>query len=83
MILVGNKFKKAPIKSEKISIRNARRSIVAKKDINKGETLSELNITHKRPGNGISVSNWEKILGKKVYKKIKVDSLINWRQLQN
>ena len=82
-ILVGKKYKKIPIRSEKISIKNARRSIVAKKDINKGEVLSELNITHKRPGSGISVSNWEKLLGKKTLTKIKIDSLIHWKHLHN
>ena len=53
-----------------------RRSLVAKKDINPGEYLSEDNICAKRPGNGISVSLWDSYIGKKVGNYIRKDSLI-------
>lgn len=42
----------------------ARKSIVAKCKIKKGEIFSEKNLTVKRPGNGISPMNWYNILGK-------------------
>ncbi|WP_155974234.1 N-acetylneuraminate synthase [Streptococcus ruminantium] len=42
----------------------ARKSIVAKKDIKKGDIFSVDNITVKRPGDGISPMKWYDILGK-------------------
>lgn len=41
----------------------ARKSIVAKRNIHKGETLTEDNITIKRPGNGISPMKWREVIG--------------------
>lgn len=41
----------------------ARKSIVAKRDIAKGETLTEENLTVKRPGTGISPMRWDEVLG--------------------
>ena len=52
-------------KSEKINIIPARKSIVAKKKITKGEKFSEFNLTTKRPQSGISSSSWYKIINKK------------------
>ena len=54
----------------------ARKSIVAKCDIKKGEILTAENITVKRPGNGISPMNWYKILGKIAQRDFKEDELI-------
>ena len=41
----------------------ARKSIVAARNIKKGEILTEENLTVKRPGNGISPMEWDKIVG--------------------
>lgn len=54
----------------------ARKSIVASKNIKKGEKFSDENITCKRPGNGISPMNWYKILGKTAEKDFSYDELI-------
>ncbi len=53
-----------------------RKSIVARRNISKGEILSEKNITTKRPGNGISPMNWEKILGSVASRDYKEDEMI-------
>ena len=42
-----------------------RKSIVASRDINRGDFFNPKNISTKRPGNGISPMEWDKILGKK------------------
>lgn len=55
---------KRPSKSEEKNIEVARKSIVAKCNIKKGEIFDEKNITVKRPGNGISPMKWDEILGK-------------------
>lgn len=55
--------KKEPSKSEKKNIVVARKSIVAKRKIKKGERLTEENICVKRPGDGISPMKWFEVLG--------------------
>lgn len=54
----------------------ARKSIVAKRDIKKGEVLSEDNITTKRPGNGISPMKWFEVLGQEAIRDFAEDELI-------
>lgn len=54
---------KKPSPSESKNIPIARKSIVAKKCINKGEIFSEDNLTIKRPGTGISPMEWDEVLG--------------------
>ena len=42
----------------------ARKSILAKRDIKKGEAFTQENLTVKRPGDGISPMRWYDVLGK-------------------
>lgn len=67
---------KKPSKSETPNIEIARKSIVAKIDIKKGEKLTEENITIKRPGKGINPMKWDDILGTTATKNYKEDDLI-------
>jgi len=67
---------KTPSQSEKKNISVARKSIVAKKPIKKGELFSENNLTVKRPGTGISPMMWDNILGNIADRNYKVDDLI-------
>ena len=73
--LIGDGFKE-PSKSELKNISIARKSIVAKKKILKGEIFNENNLTIKRPGNGISPMLWDKIIGLKSKKNYQIDDLI-------
>lgn len=54
----------------------ARKSLVAKTDIKKGDTFSKENLTVKRPGTGISPMKWPEILGTNANKDYKKDELI-------
>ena len=72
---LGSRNKKIT-KSESVNIDIARKSIVASKNINKGEVLNQFNITTKRPGKGISPMKWEKVIGKKAKKNFKYDEYI-------
>lgn len=54
----------------------ARKSIVAARNIRKGEKFSEVNLTTKRPGNGISPMRWNEMLGKTADRDYKKDELI-------
>ena len=67
---------KKPSKSEIPNIQIARKSIVAKMDIKKGELLFEDNLTIKRPGNGINPMRWDEIVGSIATKDYKEDELI-------
>ena len=69
-------YGKSITKSEKENIRFARKSIVAKKNIFKGERFKTSNITTKRPGNGISPLSWFKVLNRKAIKNFKKNDLI-------
>ncbi|WP_338647726.1 N-acetylneuraminate synthase [Flavobacterium sp. KS-LB2] len=73
--LSGNGIKE-PSESEIKNIIIARKSIVAKKNIEKDSLFTEDNITTKRPGNGISAMQWDAILGKKAIKNFNKDDLI-------
>ena len=74
--LALGKKNKHPSKSEKKNISIVRKSIVAKKKIKKGETLTEDNITTKRPGFGISPMEWKKIIGTLAKKNFAEDDFI-------
>jgi N,N'-diacetyllegionaminate synthase len=54
----------------------ARKSIVAAFPIKKGETFTEMNITIKRPGTGITPMRWDEIIGRKAAKPYRKDELI-------
>ena len=72
---MGNGVKKPNIKE--IEHRKlGRKSVVAKKNILKGEKFKISNITTKRPGHGISPFQWNKVLGKNALKNFKKDELI-------
>jgi N,N'-diacetyllegionaminate synthase len=67
---------KTPSESEKKNIAVARKSIVAKHQIKKGEILTEENITTKRPGNGLSPMQWFEVLGTAAVRDFDVDEQI-------
>ncbi len=71
----GN-FNKKITKSEKQIILIARKSIVASRNIKKGEIFNTKNITVKRPATGISPMKWFKIIGKKAKKNFYEDEFI-------
>jgi N,N'-diacetyllegionaminate synthase len=72
---LGDGIKK-PSKSEAKNIGIVRKSIVAAVPISSGDIYSEKNITVKRPGNGISPMQWDKVLGKIAKKNFNEDDLI-------
>ena len=72
---LGSNIKK-PSQSEIKNINIARKSIVARRNILKGEVFTEENLAVKRPGNGISPMKWFDILGKISTKDFEEDELI-------
>lgn len=67
---------KEPTAPELLNRKVARKSIVAKTNISKGEVFSEKNLTTKRPGSGISPMRWHDFIGQKSDRDYKQDDLI-------
>lgn len=62
--------------SERKNIEIARKSIVAACTIKQGETLTEENLTVKRPGNGISPMHWNEVVGTTAIKDFEEEEMI-------
>ena len=67
---------KQPSASELVNKDVARKSIVARTAISRGEVLTEENLTYKRPGNGISPMHWFEVLGTVAVKDFEPDEQI-------
>ena len=74
--MLGNGIKKIEI-CEKKNIKIARKSLVAKKDIKKGDFFSFNNTTCKRPGIGLSPMKFSLLLNKRAIKNFKRDQIIS------
>lgn len=61
-----------------------RKSLVAARDIKKGEKISKNDLTAKRPGSGLypTFSNINKLVGKKAKKNIKIDDILKSGDVQ-
>lgn len=75
-VAIGSGDKK-PAESEKKNMAIARKSIIAKRNIIKGELFTEDNLTVKRPGNGISPMRWFEVIGQTAMRDFEEDELIN------
>lgn len=64
--------------SEQKNMAIARKSIVATKEIHKGELFTEDNIGVKRPGTGISPMKWDEVVGCKAKRDFEPDELIEF-----
>lgn len=73
---LGNGIKK-PNRSEAEISKVVFKSIIAKKDIAKGDFFSEDNLTVKRASNGISALYWDFVVGKMARKKYEIDDCIS------
>jgi sialic acid synthase SpsE len=78
--LLGN-YDKCSIDAEQPARTSARRSLVAKREINLGEKICFEDITWKRPGTGISPKDIQKALKCRAAKYIAQDSTIQWSDL--
>lgn len=74
-IALGSSIKQVS-QSEQPNMAVARKSIIAKTAINKGDKLTKENLAIKRPGTGISPMCWYEIIGKTAQKDYCADELI-------
>ena len=81
MEIVGS-FKKRSLTSEEPARKNARRSLVAKRDISKGKRLDPGDLTWKRPAYGISPKHIDEVVGRKAAFDIVEDAILQWQFLE-
>ncbi len=79
--LVKGSDVKEPLPCEMVPRREARRSLVAKRTIDAGEPLSLDNVAFKRPGTGISPSDFHKVQGLRLKHRVDADHIITWQDL--
>lgn len=68
--------RKSVLESEKQTRTNARRSLVASRDIKKGESFTPTNVTAKRPAVGLSPLYFDELIGMKAARDILEDSTL-------
>lgn len=70
------------LESETVARANARRSLVAAVDIKAGEVITRDMITYKRPGSGISSSEFDNVIGLKATTNIAEDTILQWEMIE-
>ena len=78
---LGDGIKK-PADCERKNMPIARKSLVALRDIRPGERLTGDMVTIKRPGDGISPRDLEKVLGLQVVKAVGADEVLTWDKMK-
>jgi len=73
---------KKPTDEEKKIKKSVRRSIVAARNIEKGEKIQKNMITFKRPAGGMEPREYRTIIGKRARKNIKLDQQITWEDIE-
>lgn len=68
---------KRPRPSESANAQIARKSIVASRNIAKGDRFTEENLTVKRPGTGVSPMRWDEVIGRIATRSYARDELID------
>ena len=68
---------KRVVESERANVHVARKSLVARCAINKGEVFTEQNLTTKRPGNGVCALRYWEALGQEAKRDYAEDELID------
>jgi sialic acid synthase SpsE len=79
--LLGS-FEVKSLPSELPAIKNARRSLVAMKNIPKGKVIEYSDLTWKRPASGISPKYIDQVIGKKASVDIEEDTVMVWQLFQ-
>ncbi|MEW6614154.1 MAG: N-acetylneuraminate synthase family protein [Thermodesulfobacteriota bacterium] len=81
ILTIGGEYYKKPLVCERVSRKNARRSLVANTAIRKGEIITTEMLTMKRPGTGISPRFFDQVVGRRADRYIAEDEIITWRML--
>jgi len=75
-------FKVEALEDEAPARANARRSLVAIKDIPKGKVIEKSDLTFKRPAHGVSPKFIDEIVGKMAIDNIEEDTVLQWNMFE-
>jgi sialic acid synthase SpsE len=75
-------FKVTALPDEEPARKNARRSLVAARNIPKGKVIDEQDLTWKRPAHGISAKYYYDLIGKKALVDIQEDTVLKWHMFE-
>lgn len=65
------------------SRKQARRSIILKRNMKKGERIQERDLIMKRPGTGIHPGEMEKVIGRRLRKNLPADTILHYEHLDS
>lgn len=80
--LLGS-FEVTALEDEAPARANARRSLVAAKEIPQGKIIERSDLTWKRPAKGVSPKDIDQVLGKAAVKTIEEDEIIKWNVIES
>lgn len=80
--LLGDRHKR-PLASEELSRANARRSLVAARDIAAGRKIEAADLTWKRPAHGIDPRDYDRLLGRPAKAAIAEDTVLQWAMFES
>ena len=69
------------LESENVARANARRSLVAACDIKSGDIILKEMLSYKRPGTGISASDFDNVCGRIALEDISQDTVLKWNMI--
>lgn len=75
-------FKVKAIEDENSARLNARRSLVAERDIPAGKIIEDSDLTFKRPAHGVSPAFIDEVVGKKAVCDINEDEVLKWNMFE-
>jgi N-acetylneuraminate synthase len=78
--LLGS-FKVSALIDEEPARKNARRSLVATRNLKVGHVIQKEDLTFKRPAHGVSPKYFDEVIGKIVIKEIAEDDVLQWNML--
>lgn len=76
--IIAGSSEKTVFDCEKVSRREARRSLVLTRDMKQGDIIKETDVMAKRPGTGISPQYIDIVVGRKLVKDLKEDTILTW-----
>lgn len=79
---INGRINKQPLICESYARKEFRKSIVADRDIGKGEVIDSSDIAYKRPGTGIEPFRTDEVIGKTATEDILKDSLITFDKIK-
>ena len=80
---IMGKYEKTSLNSEEKSRRNARRSLVLKKQLKKDSVVMATHLISKRPESGIPSADINNVIGKVVNKDLEKDHILQWQDIKS